>query len=76
MPIMNAILSMQSTEQDQGEVMGLSSSALSISNAIGPAIAGLLVTISYGTPFYVSGILTLFTAGFAFSFRSLLTPSR
>lgn len=76
MPIMNAILSMQSTEQDQGEVKGLSSSALSISNAIGPAIAGLLVTISYGTPFYVSGILTLFTAGFAFSFRSLLASSR
>lgn len=72
LPIMNSILTLKSSEQAQGEVLGLSSSALSIANAIGPAIAGLMVTLSYNTPFYVSGILTLCTAGFALSFRSRL----
>ncbi|MEY2976469.1 MAG: MFS transporter [Prochlorotrichaceae cyanobacterium] len=75
LPIMNSILTLKSTEQEQGEVLGLSASALSIANAIGPAIAGGIVSLSYQTPFYVAGFLTLCTAGFALFLRSsLMTP--
>ena len=51
MPIINAILSLASSERQQGEVLGINASYLSISNAIGPATAGLLVSLGYGTPF-------------------------
>lgn len=45
--------------------MGLNASYLSISNAIGPATAGLLVSVSYSFPFWIAGALTLLTAWFA-----------
>jgi predicted MFS family arabinose efflux permease len=67
---MTSILTLKSSEQEQGEVLGLSSSALSIANAIGPALAGGMVTLSYDAPFYVSGVLTLCVAGFALFLRS------
>jgi len=70
LPIMTSILTLKSSEQEQGEVLGLSSSALSIANAIGPALAGAMVTLSYDTPFYISGVLTLCVAGFALFLRS------
>jgi predicted MFS family arabinose efflux permease len=47
------------------EVMGINASYLSISNAIGPATAGLLVSVSYSFPFWITGVLTLLTAWFA-----------
>lgn len=72
LPLINAILSLNSGDREQGEMLGLNSSYLSVSNAIGPAIAGLLVTVNYGAPFWVAGVLTLLTAGFAFSLRSIL----
>lgn len=65
MPLIDAILSLRSPERQQGEVMGINASFLSLSNALGPATAGLLVSISYATPFWVTGILTLATACFA-----------
>lgn len=70
LPIMTSILTLKSGEQEQGEVLGLSSSALSIANAIGPAMAGVMVSLSYEAPFYVSGVLTLCIAGFALFLRS------
>ncbi len=65
MPLISSILSNNSGDREQGEVMGINASYLSISNAIGPATAGLLVSFGYGTPFWVTGVLTLLTAGFA-----------
>ncbi len=72
LPLINASLSVQTTESNQGEVMGLSASALSIANALGPAIAGALVGLNYHIPFYVAGALTLITAIFGFQIRSTL----
>jgi len=72
LPLINAILSLKSSDREQGEVLGISSSYLSISNAMGPAIAGVLVSFSYSTPFWIAGVLTLLTAGFALSFRTRL----
>lgn len=76
MPLINAILSTNSSNREQGEVLGINSSYLSIANALGPAIAGLLVSISYSTPFWVTGVLTLLTAGFALSLKSIVDCSK
>lgn len=65
MPLIDALLSLNSGPREQGEVMGLNASYLSISNAIGPATAGLLVSVSYSFPFWIAGGLTLLTAWFA-----------
>ncbi|NJL00492.1 MAG: MFS transporter [Spirulinaceae cyanobacterium RM2_2_10] len=72
LPLLNALLSVNSGEREQGEVLGINASYLSISNALGPAIAGLLVSLSYSTPFWVTSVLTLLTAGFALRLKSSL----
>jgi predicted MFS family arabinose efflux permease len=65
MPLIDALLSLKSGPEEQGQVMGINASYLSISNAIGPATAGLLVSVSYSFPFWITGVLTLLTAWFA-----------
>lgn len=72
MPILSTLISNNSDAKEQGEVMGINTSFLSMSNAIGPAIAGLLVSFNYSIPFWITGILTLATAGFALSLKSSL----
>lgn len=71
-PLISAILSTNSSDREQGEVQGINASYLSISNAIGPATAGLLVSFGYSLPFWVTGGLTLLTAGFALRLKSVL----
>jgi predicted MFS family arabinose efflux permease len=72
MPIIDALLSMNSQSQEQGQVMGINASYLSLSNAIGPATAGALVSISYSFPFWITGVLTLLTAWFAWTLTGKL----
>jgi predicted MFS family arabinose efflux permease len=72
MPLISAILSVNTDQREQGEIQGINSSYLSISNAFGPATAGLLVSISYSAPFWVTGVFTLCTAGFALSLKSIV----
>jgi predicted MFS family arabinose efflux permease len=67
-----AILSKVSDPKKQGEIMGINSSYLSISNSIGPMIGGILVGISYEAPFFAASILTVFTALVAFWMKSRL----
>lgn len=71
LPLVNVILSVQASDREQGEVMGINSSYLSISNAIGPMVAGVLVSFSYTLSFWVSGVLTLLTAIFALSIKAI-----
>ena len=73
LPLIDAMISMQASQASQGEVLGTNSAYLSISNAIGPAIAGRLVSISYAVPFWVAGLSTILTAGFA---ATLVTPQK
>lgn len=75
-PLISAILSINSSDREQGEVQGINSSFLSISNAIGPATAGLLVSFSDSAPFWVTGVFTLFTAGFALKLKSNMDCSQ
>ncbi len=66
MPLIDSILSTRSSQREQGEILGLNASYLSISNAIGPAVSGLLVTsFGYAMPFWVAGALTITVAVFA-----------
>ncbi len=70
MPLIDSILSTRSDQKEQGEVLGLNASYLSMSNAIGPAVSGLLVTAyGYSVPFWVAGVLTVAIAGFALTLQ-------
>ncbi|MEM6592543.1 MAG: MFS transporter [Cyanobacteria bacterium P01_C01_bin.73] len=74
MPLIDSLLSLRSGSREQGEVLGINAAYLSIANALGPAISGLLVSINYSVPFWIAGVFTLVTAGFAWSLkRSLQT---
>ena len=70
MPLIDTVLSLNSNNQEQGEILGINSSYLSMSNAIGPVISGLLVSLNYTTPLWITGILTVLVAGFAFNLKS------
>lgn len=65
LPLIESILSLRSGPEEQGESLGTNASFLSLSNAIGPAVAGLLVSFGYGFPFWVTGALTICVGGFA-----------
>ncbi|MEA5462548.1 MFS transporter [Leptothoe sp. PORK10 BA2] len=67
MPLIDSLLSLRTPKDEQGEVLGTNASSLSIANAVGPAISGVLVTFGYGMPFFVAGGLTLAIAIFALS---------
>ncbi|HEY9768247.1 MAG TPA: MFS transporter [Coleofasciculaceae cyanobacterium] len=70
MPLIDTVLSLNSHAKEQGEVLGINSSYLSMSNAIGPVISGLLVSINYTAPLWITGGLTILVAGFAFRLKS------
>lgn len=61
-PMINALISLNAQPEDQGLALGLNASYLSISNAIGPVIAGMLIHQSnpatYAYPLYLAGVLT------------------
>jgi len=61
-PMINTLISLNAKPEEQGTAMGINSSYLSISNAFGPVIAGMLIhksnPNSYGHPLYLAGVLT------------------
>ncbi|HEY9888988.1 MAG TPA: MFS transporter [Candidatus Obscuribacterales bacterium] len=69
LPLIESLLSLRSGPQEQGENLGTNASFLSLSNAIGPATAGLLVSFGYRFPFWVTGVLTLLVAWFALTLQ-------
>ena len=76
MPLIDSILSTRSDQREQGEVLGLNASYLSVSNAVGPAISGLLVTaFGYSMPFWVAGALTVAIAIFAITLKTPTEPA-
>ena len=70
MPLIDTVLSLNSDRQEQGEILGINSSYLSMSNAIGPVISGLLVSLNYTTPLWITGGLTILVALFAMNLKS------
>lgn len=76
MPLIDTVLSLNSDTKEQGEVLGTNSSYLSLSNAIGPIISGLLVSLNYTTPLWITGGLTILVAGFAYNLKSRFRCSK
>ena len=76
MPLIDTVLSLNSNNREQGEVLGINSSFLSMSNAIGPVISGLLVSLDYTTPLWITGGLTILVAIFAYSLKSRFRCSK
>jgi predicted MFS family arabinose efflux permease len=78
-PMISTLISLNSKPQEQGLTSGLNASYLSVSNAIGPVIAGSLINQSqpttYGYPLYLAGILTLLVLTFATKTRHQYTPT-
>ncbi len=71
LPILSSIVSLNSSQGEQGEVLGINASYLSMSNAIGPAVSGIIISnFGYLIPFWITGILTIPTALFALSLKS------
>jgi predicted MFS family arabinose efflux permease len=69
MPLIDTVLSLNTSNQEQGEVLGINSAYLSMSNAIGPMISGLLVSLNYTAPLWITGVLTVLVGGFAFNLK-------
>ena len=76
MPLIDTVISLNSDNREQGEILGINSSYLSMSNAIGPVISGLLVSLNYTTPLWITGGLTILVAGFAFNLKSQFKCSK
>lgn len=76
LPLINSLLSLNSSNQEQGEIFGINASFLSISNAFGPAFAGILVSLGYKAPFWITGALTLLTAWYAYRLQLELEPEK
>jgi predicted MFS family arabinose efflux permease len=70
MPLIQSVLSLNTNQQEQGEVLGINASYLSIANAFGPFISGLLVSLGYKLPLWITGVLTIATAWFAWRLKS------
>jgi predicted MFS family arabinose efflux permease len=72
-PMISTLISLNAQPEDQGMVMGVNASYLSISNAIGPVIAGMLVQQSnlatYAYPLYLAGGLTFLVLFLAINTR-------
>jgi predicted MFS family arabinose efflux permease len=77
-PMINTLISLNAKAKDQGTAMGLNASYLSISNGIGPVIAGTLIhqshPITYGYPLYLAGILTFIVLFLAIVSRQKYAP--
>lgn len=77
-PLINTLISLNANATQQGTVMGLNASYLSISNGIGPVIAGLMIRQSapatYGYPLYLAGICTFLVIVLAIKTRHKYAP--
>jgi predicted MFS family arabinose efflux permease len=77
-PMISTLVSLNTKPEQQGIAAGLNASYLSISNGMGPIIAGVMVNQahpeSYGFPLYLAGGLTLGALVFAISRRSHYRP--
>ncbi|WP_392535532.1 MFS transporter [Nostoc sp. C117] len=77
-PMISTLISLNTKPEDQGTAMGLNASYLSISNGIGPVIAGMLIHQSnpntYGYPLYLAGIFTFLVLFLAIVTRKRYMP--
>jgi MFS family permease len=79
-PMVNTLISLNAKPEEQGVVIGLNASYLSVANAIGPVIAGMMIhqdnPATYAYPLYMAGILTFVVLGLAIRFRDRYKPAK
>lgn len=77
-PMVNTLISLNAKPEEQGAVIGLNASYLSVANAIGPVIAGMMIhqdnPATYAYPLYLAGIFTFIVLGVAIATRDRYTP--
>jgi predicted MFS family arabinose efflux permease len=77
-PMISTLVSLNTKPEQQGIAAGLNASYLSISNGLGPIVAGVMVDQThpetYGYPLYLAGVLTLGALAFAITRRSSYRP--
>ncbi|TXJ26803.1 MAG: MFS transporter [Chitinophagaceae bacterium] len=60
-PSMASLVSQTVTEKEQGKVQGAYQALQSLTRVIGPITAAFLYSITWTTPYFISGLLTLIT---------------
>lgn len=75
-PLIQTILSEETDETEQGEMMGINASYMSIGQIIGPIIAGVMATYAVPAPFLGAGILVLICFALSFTIFSHLPKKR
>ena len=77
-PMVNTLISLNAKPEEQGAVIGLNASYLSVANAIGPVIAGMMIhqdnPATYAYPLYMAGGFTFLVLGIAIATRDRYTP--
>lgn len=62
MPLTQSLLSKETDEKSQGEIMGVNASYMSVGTIFGPIIGGALATLSVALPFLGGSLLAALTA--------------
>jgi DHA1 family tetracycline resistance protein-like MFS transporter len=57
-PNLTAVISMQATAEEQGAILGIRQSILSVAMAIPPIVAGLITTLNVSLPIWAAGFCT------------------
>ncbi len=65
-PLIQSLLSKETDERSQGEIMGVNASYLSIGTIFGPIIGGILATLSVPMPFFGGSIFVAFCVVIAY----------
>jgi DHA1 family multidrug resistance protein-like MFS transporter len=65
-PIISTLLSKETDEKSQGEMMGVNASYVSIGTIVGPIMGGALATLSVPTPFLGGSFFALVCTFFAY----------
>ncbi len=73
-PVLQSLLSKEVDAKSQGEILGVSSSYMSVGMIIGPIIGGVLATVFTTLPFFASSIAIIMTLLISLSLLKRLPP--
>ncbi|MEK9174532.1 MAG: MFS transporter [Patescibacteria group bacterium] len=66
LPAVNSLISKNASSREQGEIFGMVHSLIGLALIVGPVLGGILFDVlGSGSPFFVAGILTIFSLYFS-----------